>query len=73
LNNAAKALDGDMDKAIEAKREKVIDAWVESGADLLNTFVKEALKTQKTINFSIVILLLLVVFIVGVIVGMHWR
>ncbi len=65
LEDATVGVDKDMDAAIAQKRDKVIDEWVDTGADLLNSTVRDAVLKQRVITVSFILGMMLAASVVG--------
>ena len=68
---ALKDFDKKVDKAIIARKDAVVAQWVQSGSDALDKRVREAIKTERTINLVFILFMILATFILGAVVGMH--
>ena len=71
VQTALKDFDGKVDKAIIAKKEAVIARWVQSGSDTLDQKVREAIKTERSINLVIMLFVIFATFLLGITLGMH--
>ncbi|WP_227487797.1 hypothetical protein, partial [Acidithiobacillus sp. HP-11] len=65
LKDAAAAVDKNMNAAIAQKQDKVIDHWVDTGADLLNITVREAVLKQRVLNVYFILGVMLTAFVLG--------
>ncbi|OCX71561.1 hypothetical protein A6M23_11505 [Acidithiobacillus thiooxidans] len=65
LKDVAAAVDKNMNMAIAQKQDKVIDQWVETGADLLNSAVREAVLKQRVLTVSFILGGMLTTFVLG--------
>ncbi|MHB1631547.1 MAG: hypothetical protein ACYCQL_04945 [Acidithiobacillus sp.] len=71
VQTALKDFDKKVDKAIIAKRDAVVAQWVQSGSDALDKKVREAIKTERTINLIFMLFMILATFILGIVLGMY--
>lgn len=71
LTDATQALDSGMDKAIIAKRDAVLSQWVQSGSDALDKRIREAIKTERTVNLTFILFAIAVALVVGIVLGIH--
>lgn len=71
LTTAAQGLDSEMNKAIIAKREAVLSDWVQSGSDALDKRIREAVRTERTVNLVFILFAIGAAFGVGIVFGMH--
>lgn len=71
VQTALKDFDSKVDKAIIARKEAVIAQWVQSGSDTLDQKVREAIKTERTINLTFMLFMILATFILGIVLGMY--
>ena len=71
VQTALKDFDKKVDKAIIAKRDAVVAQWVQSGSDALDKKVREAIKTERTINLIFMLFMVLATFILGIVLGMY--
>lgn len=71
VQTALKDFDKKVDKAIIARKDAVVAQWVQSGSDALDKRVREAIKTERTINLVFMLFMILATFILGAVVGMH--
>lgn len=65
LKDAAAAVDKNMNMAIAQKQDKVIDHWVDTGVDLLNSAVREEVLKQRVFTVSFILGMMLVASMVG--------
>ena len=71
VQTALNDFDSKVDKAIIARKEAVIAQWVQSGSDTLDQKVREAIKTERTINLTFMLFMILATFILGIVLGMY--
>lgn len=71
VQTALKDFDKKVDKAIIARRDAVVAQWVQSGSDALDKKVREAIKTERTINLIFMLFMVLATFILGIVLGMY--
>ena len=71
VGKALKDFDSKIDKTIIARKDAVIAQWVQSGSDALDKRVKEAIRTERTINIAFMMFALLAALILGMFLGMH--
>jgi hypothetical protein len=68
---ALQNFDAKLDKAIIARKDAVLAGWVQSGSDALDQKVREAIKTERSINLVLMLFLVLATFLLGIALGMH--
>ena len=73
VQTALKDFDQKVDKTIIARRDAVLAQWVQSGSDALDDRVREAIKTERTVNLMFMSFGFFGVFVVGILLGMHLR
>lgn len=71
VQTALKDFDGKVDKAIIARKDAVIAQWVQSGSDALDQRVREAIKTERTINLVFMLFMILATLALGIVLGMY--
>ena len=71
VQTALKDFGSKVDKTIIAKKDAVIAQWVQSGSDALDKRVREAIRTERTINIGFMMFALLSALILGIFLGMH--
>ena len=71
VQTALKDFDSKVDKTILARRDAVLAQWVQSGSDALDDRVREAIKTERTVNLVFMGFGFFGVFALGLILGMH--
>lgn len=71
VQNALKDFDSKIDKAIIARKDAVLAQWVQSGSDALDQKVREAIKTERSINLVIMLFVIFATFLLGITLGMH--
>lgn len=71
VQTALKDFDSQVDKAIIARKDAVVAQWVKSGSDALDQRVREAIKTERTINLVFMLFLILATFLLGIALGMR--
>ena len=71
VQGALKNFDSKIDKTIIARKDAVISQWVQSGSDSLDNRVREAIRTERTINIAFMMFALLAALILGMFLGMH--
>ena len=71
VQTALKDFDKKVDKAIIARKDAVVAQWVQSGSDALDQKVREAVKTERTINLVFMLFMMLATLILGIVLGMH--
>ena len=71
VQTALQDFDSKVDKTILARRDAVLAQWVQSGSDALDDRVREAIKTERTINLVFMGFGFFGVFALGIILGMH--
>jgi len=71
VQTALKNFDAKVDKTIIARKDAVLAGWVQSGSDALDQKVREAIKTERSINLVLMLFLVLATFLLGIAVGMH--
>lgn len=71
VQNALRDFDSKVDKTILARKDAVVAQWVQSGSDALDRRVKEAIRTERTINIAFMMFALLAALILGMFLGMH--
>ena len=71
VQTALADFDSKVDKAIIARKEAVIAQWVQSGSDTLDQKVREAIKTERSINLVIMLFVIFATFLLGIALGMH--
>lgn len=71
VQGALKNFDSKVDKTIIARKDAVIAQWVQSGSDALDSRVREAIRTERTINIAFLMFALLAALILGMFLGMH--
>lgn len=71
VQTALQDFDSKVDKTIIARKDAVIAQWVQSGSDALDDRVREAIRTERTINIAFMMFALLVALILGMFLGMH--
>ncbi len=69
VQTALKDFDGKVDKAIIAKKDAVVAQWVQSGSDALDQKVREAIKTERSINLVIMLFVIFATFLLGIVLG----
>jgi hypothetical protein len=69
VQTALKNFDAKVDKTIIARKDAVIAQWVQSGSDALDQRVREAIKTEKTINLVFMLFVIFSTFILGIVLG----
>jgi hypothetical protein len=65
LHDAAAGIDKSLQSAIEKKQEAVIDDWVNTGSELLEEKIQEALLRQRVVTVSFIFLMMGLSFIAG--------
>lgn len=71
VQTALQDFDQKVDKTILARRDAVLAQWVQSGSDALDDRVREAIKTERTVNLMFMSFGFSGVFVLGIILGMH--
>ena len=71
VQTALQDFDSKVDKTIIARKDAVIAQWVQSGSDALDDRVREAIRTERTINIAFMGFGFFGVFALGIILGMH--
>ncbi|AUW32373.1 hypothetical protein A5904_04760 [Acidithiobacillus caldus] len=71
VQNALKDFDSKVDKTIIARKDAVIAQWVQSGSDALDRRVREAIRTERTLNIAFMMFAILSALILGIFLGMH--
>ncbi|MDA8153609.1 MAG: hypothetical protein M0003_13045 [Acidithiobacillus sp.] len=71
VQTALKDFDQKVDKTIIARKDAVIAQWVQSGSDALDDRVREAIKTERTLNIAFMMFALFAALILGIALGMH--
>lgn len=71
VQTALQDFDSKVDKTIIARKDAVIAQWVQSGSDALDDRVREAIRTERTINLAFLSFGFFGVFVVGILLGMH--
>lgn len=71
VQTALQDFDSKVDKTIIARRDAVLAQWVQSGSDALDDRVREAIKTERTVNLMFMSFGFSGVFVLGIILGMH--
>ncbi len=69
VQTALKDFDGKVDKAIIARKDAVVAQWVQSGSDALDQKVREAIKTERSINLVIMLFVIFATFLLGIVLG----
>uniref|UniRef100_E6Q9Z8 Uncharacterized protein n=1 Tax=mine drainage metagenome TaxID=410659 RepID=E6Q9Z8_9ZZZZ len=71
VGKALKDFDSKVDKTIIARKDAVVAQWVQSGSDALDSRVREAIRTERTINVAFMMFAILSALILGIFLGMH--
>lgn len=71
VQTALKDFDGKVDKAIISRKDAVLARWVQSGSDALDQKVREAVKTERTINLVFMLFMILATLVLGIVLGMY--
>lgn len=71
VQTALQDFDGKVDKAIIARKDAVLAQWVQSGSDALNKRVREAMRTERTVNLAFMMFAILSALGLGIVLGMH--
>lgn len=71
VQTALKDFDQKVDKTIIARKDAVIAQWVQSGSDALDDRVREAIRTERTLNIAFMMFALLAALGLGIVLGMH--
>lgn len=71
VQTALQDFDSKVDKTIIARRDAVLAQWVQSGSDALDDRVREAIKTERTVNLVFMSFGFFGVFVLGILLGMH--
>ncbi|MHB1320812.1 MAG: hypothetical protein ACYCY0_04520 [Acidithiobacillus ferrivorans] len=69
VQTALKNFDAKVDKTIIARKDAVIAQWVQLGSDALDQRVREAIKTERTINLVFMLFVIFSTFILGIVLG----
>lgn len=68
---ATQNFDSEMNQAIIAKRDAVLSQWVNSGSDALDKRIREAIKTERTVNLVFILFAIAAALVIGLVLGMH--
>lgn len=71
VQTALQDFDSKVDKTIIARRDAVLAQWVQSGSDALDDRVREAIRTERTVNLMFMSFGFFGVFVGGILLGMH--
>jgi hypothetical protein len=71
VQTALKDFDKKVDKAIIGRRDAVVAQWVQSGSDALDQKVREAVKTERTINLVFMLFMILATLVLGIVLGIY--
>ena len=71
VGKALKDFDSKIDKTIIDRKDAVLAQWVQSGSDALDSRVREAIRTERTLNIGFMMFAILSALILGIFLGMH--
>jgi len=71
VGKALKDFDSKVDKTIIARKDAVVAQWVQSGSAALDSRVREAIRTERSINVAFMMFAILSALILGIFLGMH--
>lgn len=71
VQTALNDFDGKVNKTILARRDAVLAQWVQSGSDELDERVREAIRTERTLNIGFMMFAILAALGLGIVLGMH--